>query len=60
VPDYPLRLVLDGAAVAHAVGVQDAGDDTEAAVRVRAGRIVARADGRGAGHAAATAGVRAR
>lgn len=60
VPDYPLRLVVDGAAVAAAVGIEDAGDDTEAAVRVRAGRIVARADGRGAGHAAATAGVPAR
>lgn len=59
-PDYPLRLVLDGAAAAAAVGLQDAGDDTEAAVRIRAGRIVARADGRGAGHAAATAGVPAR
>ncbi|HEU5469221.1 MAG TPA: TetR/AcrR family transcriptional regulator [Actinophytocola sp.] len=50
------RLVLDDrGAVAHAAGVATT-DDTEAAVRVRAGRIVARADGRGAGHAAAGAG----
>jgi len=58
-PDPPLRLMLDGAEVAAAVGV-DAADDTEAAVRVRSGRIVARAEGRGAGHAAATAPVRTR
>jgi AcrR family transcriptional regulator len=58
-PDLPLRLVLEGSELAAAAGVEDA-DDTEAAVRVRAGRIVARADGRGAGHAAATATVPAR
>ncbi|WP_431904195.1 TetR/AcrR family transcriptional regulator [Nonomuraea sp. bgisy101] len=52
-----LRLVLDDrAAVASAVGVQDAGDATEAAVRVHAGTVSARASGRGAAHAAATAG----
>jgi hypothetical protein len=49
-------LVDDHAAVASALGVR-AADDTEAAVRVRAGRIVARAQGRGAGHAAAAAGT---
>ncbi|GAA2908926.1 TetR/AcrR family transcriptional regulator [Streptosporangium fragile] len=52
-----LRLVLDErAAVASAVGVPDPGDATEAAVRIRAGRIFSRAYGRGAAHAAATAG----
>jgi AcrR family transcriptional regulator len=51
-----LALVLDeSATVASAIGVPDAGDATEAAVRVRAGRVVARAYGRGAAHAAATA-----
>ncbi|HET9140873.1 TetR/AcrR family transcriptional regulator [Actinophytocola sp.] len=54
-PDARPRLVLDeGGALAHALGVA-ATDDTEAAVRIRAGRIVARAGGRGAGHAAAGA-----
>lgn len=48
-----LRLVLDErAALAAALGVPDPDDDTEIAVRVRGGRIVARAEGRGAGHAA--------
>jgi AcrR family transcriptional regulator len=52
-----LQLVLDDRGLAApAVGLADAGDATEAAVRVRDGRIVARADGRGAAHAAATAG----
>jgi hypothetical protein len=51
------HLVLDHA-IATAVGVPDYGDSTEAAVRVRAGRIVARAQGRGAAHAVATAGRR--
>lgn len=51
-----LRVVLDpGPEVAAAAGVPAAGDGTEAAFRVRAGRIVARADGHGACHAAATA-----
>jgi AcrR family transcriptional regulator len=50
-----LRLILDDrAALASAVGAGTA-EDTEAAVRVAAGRIVARARGRGAGFAAATA-----
>jgi len=53
-----LRLVLDDRfLVAGAVGLPDAGDATEAAVRVRDGRIVARAEGRGAAFAAATAGA---
>ncbi|HEX7305804.1 MAG TPA: TetR/AcrR family transcriptional regulator, partial [Lentzea sp.] len=48
-----LRLVLDDdAAVASALGLEVAGDETETAVRVRDGVIVARATGRGAGHAA--------
>lgn len=46
-----LRLVLDEkGSVAAAVGVREA-DDTEAAVRIDAGEIVARAVGRGAAHA---------
>ncbi|MDY7087153.1 MAG: helix-turn-helix domain-containing protein [Actinomycetota bacterium] len=52
-----LRLILDDqGAVAAAIGATPAGN-TESAVRIHAGEIVARADGRGAGHAAATAGV---
>lgn len=52
-----LRVVLDEqGALATAMGATAAGD-TESAVRVHAGEIVARADGRGAGHAVATAGV---
>jgi AcrR family transcriptional regulator len=48
------HLVLDEhGAVAAAAGVREA-DDTEAAVRVEAGEIVARASGRGAAHAAAS------
>ncbi|GAA4206858.1 TetR/AcrR family transcriptional regulator [Actinocatenispora rupis] len=50
-----LSLVHDGAAaVAAAAGVRAVSDETETAVRVRDGRIVARADGRGACHAAAS------
>ncbi|MFI7046341.1 TetR family transcriptional regulator [Streptosporangium sandarakinum] len=53
-----LRLVLDDRAlVAAALGLPGVGDATEAAVRVRDGRIVARAEGRGAAHAAAAAGA---
>ncbi|MGW6936013.1 TetR/AcrR family transcriptional regulator [Lentzea sp. NPDC054927] len=48
-----LRIVLDDSAVATALGLDDAGDDTEVAVRVQGGAIVARASGRGAAHAAA-------
>ncbi|ANZ40316.1 transcriptional regulator [Lentzea guizhouensis] len=47
-----VRLVLDeDAEVARAIGLQAAGDDTEVAVRVHDGVVVARAQGRGAGHA---------
>jgi AcrR family transcriptional regulator len=54
----PLRLVLDdGALIAAAIGLPDADDATEAAVRIQDGKIVARAEGRGAAHAAATAGA---
>lgn len=54
-----LRIVLDdNAVVAAALGLTDPGDDTEAAVRVQNGAIVARAHGRGAAHAA-KAGVSA-
>ncbi|WP_316043532.1 hypothetical protein [Actinomadura sp. CNU-125] len=50
-----LRLVLDeDGTAAAAAGVAEPGDDTEVAVRVRAGEIVARADGRGATHTIAT------
>jgi AcrR family transcriptional regulator len=53
-----LHLVVDDQAlVAAAVGVVDADDATEAAVRIEAGTVVARASGRGAAHAAATAGA---
>lgn len=51
-----LRLVLDEhAAIASALGIRDT-DGTEAAVRIQAGTIVARASGPGAAHAVATAG----
>lgn len=51
--DLPrLRVVLDDAGVVPAaLGVDAVDDGTELAVRVREGLIVARADGRGAGHA---------
>ncbi|MEV6303053.1 TetR/AcrR family transcriptional regulator [Actinoplanes sp. NPDC051861] len=56
VSGVPVRVVLDeGGVVAAAAGLS-VGDDTEEAVRVRGGRIVARARGRGAGHAAAVVG----
>ena len=60
--DWPWpQLVLDDRALlAAAVGLSDADDATEAAVRLRDGRIVARAEGRGAAHAAATAGASGR
>jgi AcrR family transcriptional regulator len=52
----PLRVVLDDlGAVAAAAGVATVSDDTESAVRIRAGRVAARADGFGACHAAASA-----
>ncbi|MGJ6967217.1 TetR/AcrR family transcriptional regulator [Streptosporangium sp. G11] len=51
-----LQVVLDDSgALAAAAGVLAVSDATEAAVRVQAGRIVMRADGRGACHTAATA-----
>jgi AcrR family transcriptional regulator len=51
-----VRLVLDDdALVASALGLTDPGDETEAAVRVRDGVIVARSGGRGAGHAVSAA-----
>ncbi|MEN3536804.1 helix-turn-helix domain-containing protein [Microbispora sp. ZYX-F-249] len=56
-PAWPrLRVVHDEeGAVAAAAGVTAVSDGTEAAVRVRSGRVVARADGYGACHAAASA-----
>jgi AcrR family transcriptional regulator len=52
-----LQVVFDeSGALAAAAGVPAVSDGTEAAVRVEASRIVARADGRGACHAAASAG----
>lgn len=51
----PVLVLDEHAAVAAAAGVR-AADDTEAAVRVRAGKVVARAEGRSAGHATATGG----
>ncbi|MEU4623878.1 TetR/AcrR family transcriptional regulator [Actinoplanes sp. NPDC023801] len=51
----PLHIELDdGPALAAAAGAAIT-DDTETAVRIRDGRIVARASGRGAGHAVAVA-----
>ncbi|ASR36764.1 transcriptional regulator [Prauserella marina] len=57
-----LKLVVDDhAAIAAAAGVDETGDETEAAVRVHERAIVARSRGRGgAGHAAATAEPTAR
>ncbi|MDN3354068.1 TetR family transcriptional regulator [Actinomadura sp. DC4] len=51
-----LQVIHDPAgSIATAAGLPAVGDLTETAVRVRAGRLVARADTRGACHAAATA-----
>jgi hypothetical protein len=51
-----LRVVHDErGTVATAAGLPAVGDMTETAIRVRAGRIIARADTRGACHAAASA-----
>lgn len=53
-----LQIVFDEpGSVAAAAGVAAVSDETEVAVRIRDGRIVARAEGRGAAHAAATATV---
>ncbi|MEU5876364.1 helix-turn-helix domain-containing protein [Spirillospora sp. NPDC047279] len=50
-----LRIVHDEkGAVAAAAGVPAVSDATEAALRVESGRVIARADGRGACHAAAS------
>lgn len=51
------QLVLDGGLIAPTIGLPDAGDATEAAVRINDGKIVARAAGRGAAHAAGIAGA---
>ncbi|MFC4534433.1 TetR/AcrR family transcriptional regulator [Sphaerisporangium dianthi] len=58
-PVWPrLRVVHDETgAVAAAAGVPAVSDETEVAVRVSSGRVRARADGRGACHAAASATV---
>ncbi len=51
----PLQVVYDeSATLAAAAGVPAVSDGTEVAVRIEAGRIVSRADGRGACHAAAS------
>ncbi|MET8049613.1 helix-turn-helix domain-containing protein [Streptosporangium sp. NPDC005286] len=51
-----VRLILDDEALtASAIGLTDLDDETEAAVRVQGGAIVARAHGRGAAYAASTA-----
>ncbi|MFI6600747.1 TetR/AcrR family transcriptional regulator [Nonomuraea sp. NPDC050536] len=53
-----LQVVFDEpGTVAAAAGVTAVSDETEVAIRVRAGRIVARAEGRGAAHAAASAPI---
>ncbi len=52
-----LQVVCDeSGALAAAAGVPAVSDGTEAAVRIKAGRIVARADGLGACHAVSSAG----
>ncbi|MGK5551995.1 TetR/AcrR family transcriptional regulator [Actinomadura kijaniata] len=59
-PEEPPRLRVvfdDGGAVAAAVGGDPVDDLTEVAVRIRDGMVVARADGRGAGHAVAVRGA---
>jgi AcrR family transcriptional regulator len=53
-----LRVVFDASGeIAAAAGVPVVGDTTEAAVRVAGGRITARSDTRGAGHAVASAAL---
>jgi AcrR family transcriptional regulator len=56
-PAMPGLLVMcdESGALAAAAGISSVSDDTEAAVRIAAGRVVARADGSGAGHAVAAA-----
>lgn len=56
-PEVWQQVVLvidDGALVASAIGLTDTNDETEAAVRVRGGAIVARSHWRGAAYAAST------
>ncbi|MFI6026837.1 TetR/AcrR family transcriptional regulator [Amycolatopsis magusensis] len=49
-----LKIVCDASGtLAAAAGVGEVGDDTEVAIRVEGGQLVARADGFGAGHAIA-------
>lgn len=56
VEDLPrFRIVVDPGTVTAALGLSSVGDRTEAAVRVRDGAVVARAEGLGAGHAVAGA-----
>ncbi|GII97446.1 TetR/AcrR family transcriptional regulator [Sinosporangium siamense] len=56
-----VRLVVDDAALtASAIGLTGVDDETEAAVRVRDGVIVARSHGRGAAYAASAVGARSR
>jgi hypothetical protein len=51
----PLQVIHDETGtLAAAVGIPAVTDDTEAAVRIRSGRITSRAEGRGAPHAAAS------
>lgn len=53
-----LRVVADpSGAVAAAAGITAVSDGTEAAVRIEGGRVVARADGRGACYATATSAL---
>lgn len=52
-----IRLVADGEEIAGALGVTAVSDATEVATHVGGGRILARAEGRGACHAAALARV---
>jgi AcrR family transcriptional regulator len=50
-----VRVVCDAAgSVAAAAGVLAVSDETEAAIRVEQGKVVSRADGRGAGHSVAS------
>ncbi|MEU6748323.1 helix-turn-helix domain-containing protein [Spirillospora sp. NPDC046719] len=51
----PMRLVLDERALLAAAAGAGTAEDTEVAVRIRDGKVVARAEGRGAAYAAATA-----
>ncbi len=54
--DLPrIRVVLDNRTVAPALDLGAISGRTEVAIRVRSGRVVARAEGPGAGHAAAAA-----